>query len=117
VDPIFLTSSQDGGEWSASRPGRFTPRGKSARYQFNRRLGGTQSQSGRRGEEKLLTLPGLELRTLGRPARGESLYRLRYPGSNNILKYEIILHFFHRLYFVSFGVSYDIPPPFFPTQH
>jgi hypothetical protein len=28
-----------------------------------------------------LTLPGLELRTLGRLARSQSLYRLRYPGS------------------------------------
>jgi hypothetical protein len=28
-----------------------------------------------------LTLPGLELRTLCRPARNQSLYRLRYPGS------------------------------------
>jgi hypothetical protein len=26
------------------------------------------------------TLPGLELRPLGRPTRSESLYRLRYPG-------------------------------------
>jgi hypothetical protein len=30
---------------------------------------------------KLLTLPGLELRPLGRPARSQSLYRLPYPGS------------------------------------
>jgi hypothetical protein len=30
---------------------------------------------------KFLNLPGLELRPLGRPARSESLYRLRYPGS------------------------------------
>jgi hypothetical protein len=25
IDPPFLTSSLDGGEWSASRPGRLTP--------------------------------------------------------------------------------------------
>jgi hypothetical protein len=29
-----------------------------------------------------LTLPGLELRPLGRPARNQSLHRLRYAGSN-----------------------------------
>jgi hypothetical protein len=29
---------------------------------------------------KFLTLPGLELRPLGRPARSQSLYRLRYPS-------------------------------------
>jgi hypothetical protein len=28
-----------------------------------------------------LPLPGLEIRPLGRPARSQSLYRLRYPGS------------------------------------
>jgi hypothetical protein len=32
-------------------------------------------------KRKFLTLPGLELRTLGRPAHSQSLYRLRYPGS------------------------------------
>jgi hypothetical protein len=41
-----------------------------------------RSRSGRRGEEKFLTLPGLELRTFGRPAPSQSLYRLCYPGSN-----------------------------------
>jgi hypothetical protein len=29
-----------------------------------------------------LILPGLELRPLRRPARSQSLYRLRYPGSS-----------------------------------
>jgi hypothetical protein len=32
-------------------------------------------------KRKFLTLPGLELRPLGRPARSQSLYRQRYPGS------------------------------------
>jgi hypothetical protein len=32
-------------------------------------------------KRKFLTLPGLELRPLGRPARSQSLYRLRYPCS------------------------------------
>jgi hypothetical protein len=32
-------------------------------------------------ERKFLTLPGLELRPLGRLPRSQSLYRLRYPGS------------------------------------
>jgi hypothetical protein len=32
-------------------------------------------------KRKCLTLPGLELRSLSRPARSQSLYRLRYPGS------------------------------------
>jgi hypothetical protein len=32
-------------------------------------------------ERKFFILPGLELRPLGRSARSQSLYRLRYPGS------------------------------------
>jgi hypothetical protein len=32
-------------------------------------------------KKKFLSLSGLELRPLGRPARSQSLYRLRYPGS------------------------------------
>jgi hypothetical protein len=28
IAPSFLTSALDGGEWSVSRPSRFTPRGK-----------------------------------------------------------------------------------------
>jgi hypothetical protein len=32
-------------------------------------------------KRKFLSLPGLELRTLGRSARSQLLYRLRYPGS------------------------------------
>jgi hypothetical protein len=46
-------------------------------------------------EEKFLTLPGLEIRPLSRPARSQLLYRLRHPGPsclhvivfNYILKY------------------------------
>jgi hypothetical protein len=32
-------------------------------------------------KRKFLIVPGFELRPLGRPARSQSLYRLRYPGS------------------------------------
>jgi len=35
----FITSALDGGEWSASRPGRFTP-GNKARYTLDRWLAG-----------------------------------------------------------------------------
>jgi hypothetical protein len=75
---IFLTLALAGGEWSASHPSRFTPRGKSPRYPLDRRLGGLQSRFGQRRDETNLTLPGLELRTLGRPARSQSLYPLLY---------------------------------------
>jgi hypothetical protein len=36
-------------------------------------------------KRKILTLPALELRRLGCPARSQSLYRLRYPGSRVIM--------------------------------
>jgi hypothetical protein len=47
-----LTSALDGGEWSASRPGSFTPQGKILWYPLDRRQGGPRSRSGRGGEEK-----------------------------------------------------------------
>jgi hypothetical protein len=62
----FLTSAVDGGEWSASRPGHFIPRGKNPRYPLDRMLGGSQSPSGRNGgREKIpsLPLPGIEPRS------------------------------------------------------
>jgi len=43
IAPRILTST-DGGEWSASRPGRFTP-GKEPRYLSDRRLGGPEVQN------------------------------------------------------------------------
>jgi hypothetical protein len=56
----FLTSALDEWEWSASSPGRFTPR-ESPLYQLDRRLGGLQSRSGRGGEEKYSQPPpGIE---------------------------------------------------------
>jgi hypothetical protein len=77
---VFLTSALVGGEWSASRPSRFTP-GEIA--PGTRWIGGWVGP--RTGlddveERKILPLPELELRPLGRPARSQSLHRLRYPG-------------------------------------
>jgi hypothetical protein len=58
--------------WVAS----FTPRplyphpGNGPLYPLDRRLGGNQSRSNDVKKKKILTLPGHELRRLGRPARG-----------------------------------------------
>jgi len=41
-----MTAALEGGEWSAARPGRTLPPGKTW-YPFYRRLGGPQSRSGR----------------------------------------------------------------------
>jgi hypothetical protein len=81
IDPCFLDLGTSWTEWSASRPGRFTP-GESV--PVTKWIGGWV---GRRAglddveERKFLTLPGLELRPLGLPVRSQSLYRLRYLGS------------------------------------
>ena len=41
-----MTAALEAGEWSAARPGRILPPGKT-RYQFYRRLSGPQGRSGR----------------------------------------------------------------------
>jgi len=41
-----MTAALEGGEWSAARPGRTLPPGKT-RYPFYRRMGGPQGRSGR----------------------------------------------------------------------
>jgi hypothetical protein len=77
----FSTSALDGGEWSVLRPGRALAPGK--------RIPGTYCIGGwvgpRAGLDTQVTgkilslLPGIELRSPGRPARSETLYWLSYP--------------------------------------
>jgi hypothetical protein len=78
---VFLTSALLGGEWSASRPGCFTPAERAPGTHW---IGGwVDPRAGLDDVEKrtFLTLPGLELRHLGRPASSQSLNRLHYHGS------------------------------------
>jgi hypothetical protein len=80
---IFLTSALVGSEWSISHPCRFTPE---ERAPGTRWIGGWVGPTAGLDDvekRKFLTLPGFELRPLGRPAFSQSLYRLRYPGSWN----------------------------------
>ena len=67
-----MTAALEGGEWSAARPGRTLPPGKT-RYPFYRRLGGFQGRSGR---AENLVLTGIRFRTFQPVA--QSLYRLSY---------------------------------------
>ena len=67
-----MTAALEGAEWSAARPGRTLPPGKT-RYPFYRRLGGTQGRSGR-AENLVPTGNSIP----DRPARSQSLYRLSY---------------------------------------
>jgi hypothetical protein len=72
-------------------PGRFTP---SDRDLGTHCVGGWVGPRARMDgveNRKFLTLPGLELRQLGRPARSQSLYRLRYPGSSRNIIFVLIL--------------------------
>jgi hypothetical protein len=83
---IFLTSALAAGEWSDSRPGRFTPgEGAPGTHWIGSWV---EPRAGLDDVEKrkLLTLPELELRPIGRPARGQSLYRLRYLGSHMLYR-------------------------------
>jgi hypothetical protein len=71
---IFLTSALVGGEWSASRPCRFTTGERALGTLW---IGGwVDPRAGLDDvkKRKFLTPPGLALRTLGRPARSQSLY-------------------------------------------
>jgi hypothetical protein len=52
IAPPFLTSAIDGGERSASRPGRFTSWERAPRCPLERGLGGPQSRSGCYGVEE-----------------------------------------------------------------
>jgi hypothetical protein len=63
IDPLFLTSALVGGEWSTSRAGRFTPGTHWIGSWVDLRVGLDDLET-----RKFWTLPGLELRPLGRPA-------------------------------------------------
>ena len=55
-----MTAALEGGEWSAARPGRTLPTGKT-RYPLCRRLGGPQGQS---GQAENLVPTGIRYRTV-----------------------------------------------------
>jgi hypothetical protein len=73
---IFLASVLAGSQWSASRPGLFTPGSHGIGGLVGLRTGLDNVE-----KRKFLILTGLEHRPFGRPALSQSLYRLRYPGS------------------------------------
>jgi len=75
----LLTSALYGSEWSASRLGRFIPAGESPWYPLYRKLGGPQSQCGRRGKRKIPAPAGSQNPVI-QPVTW-SRYFLSYPGS------------------------------------
>ena len=74
-----MTAALEGGEWSAARPGRTLPPGKTG-YPFYRRLGGPQGRSGR---AENLVPTGIRSRTAQPVA--QSLYRLSYPAHMKVI--------------------------------
>jgi hypothetical protein len=76
IAPPFLTSALHGGEWSASRPGRFTPEQRAPGTHW---IGGwVAPRTGLDDVEKrnISPLPELGLRPLGQPGRSQSLSRV-----------------------------------------
>jgi hypothetical protein len=51
---VFFTFVLVGGEWLASRPGRFFEKERTPRYPLDRTLGGPQSRSERYGKVAIL---------------------------------------------------------------
>jgi hypothetical protein len=79
IAPPFLTSALDGGEWSASRPGRFTPKKKVTGGHW---IGGwVGPRAVLDAVEKKKISCSCRERIPGRPARSQSLYLLSYPSS------------------------------------
>jgi hypothetical protein len=64
-----LTSALAGGEWLVSRPGRVTPGERAPGTHWIGGWVGLRAGLDDVEKRKFLTLPGLELRPLGRPAR------------------------------------------------
>jgi hypothetical protein len=85
IDPIFFTLALASVEWSASRPGRFTPGERAPGTHWigdwvDPRIGLDDME-----KRKFLTPLGLKLQPLGHPAHSQSLYRLHYPGTQSKL--------------------------------
>jgi hypothetical protein len=92
------------GEWSASSSCRFTPGERTSGTFWIGGWVGPRTGLDDVEKRKFLTLSGLELWSLGRPARSQSLYRLRYPGFH--------IGLFDKLFVEDYSVrGYDAAQP------
>jgi hypothetical protein len=79
----FLPSALDGGEWSASGTGCFTPRERAPGTHWIGGSVGPRAGLDAVSKRKVLSpQPRFEPRPSNCPARSQSLYRLSYPGSS-----------------------------------
>jgi hypothetical protein len=114
---IFLTSPLAGGEFSASLPGLFTPGERAPGTHWIRDWVDPRAGLDDLEKRKFLTIPGLELWPLSRPARSQSLYRLSYPGfSLNALQIYTQLQYEAVLYRTSSNVAVYTSTPFLHNQ-
>jgi hypothetical protein len=77
---IFITSALFGGEWLTSLPGRFTSGDRAPGTHWTGGCVGPRVSLYDVEKITFLTVPGFELRLLGRPVCIQSLCRLRYLG-------------------------------------
>jgi hypothetical protein len=70
---VFLILELAGHEWSASRPGRFTPRESTPVTQWMGGLMGLRTGLDDMERRKILPLKKLRLRPLGCPSRSQSV--------------------------------------------
>jgi hypothetical protein len=92
IDPHYLDLGTSSRCVVSFTPLPLYPRGKRPRYPLDRSLGGPRASLDDLEKRKFLTLPGFELRPLGRPGRSQSLYRLRYPGFLILRPYLTLVH-------------------------
>jgi hypothetical protein len=109
IAPPFLTSAQDGYEWSASGPRRFTPEGRVPGTPLHRRLDEPHCRSGGSGLEKTFPFSGIETRSsfwhISIPTELSRFFQLRVLSYVGVPAWLIIrvwigwldlLHLFHK---------------------
>jgi hypothetical protein len=87
---VFLTSALLGDELSASRPGRFTAGERVPVTHWIKSRVGRRAGLDYLDKRKISPLPELELQSLCRPARSQSLYQLLL-----IIPFNAVIIFYH----------------------
>ena len=89
-----MTAALEGSEWSAARPGRTLPPGKT-RYPFYRRLGGPQ---GRSGQAENLVPTGIRSQTMQPVVSRYTDKSHKYITKIQNLQYEVYKYFAYEVH-------------------
>ena len=81
-----MTAALEGGEWSAARPGRTLPPGKT-RYSFYKRLGGPQGRYGRTEGKSRLHRDSIP----DRPVRSSVAMPTELPGPQYVCYFVVLV--------------------------